>query len=234
MTGEGTGRQAALLTAEQLPIERSVRDWKTLSVAIGQIALRATLSSDVFPLVAEMRTQLAVEDALRKRIEAALAQASTAESTKPLWAEAQAQRQRYAVLRDALVQNALEAKIISQKELQEHAATLAQYLNAIDQLLAASEQASPKSGRQHDQRCLARAMVQRNCGAGGGPVGAVWLAAAVLHRVAAAPGVRGGSGGGAGRPHGAHAHPAHRRDRPAAHRAGQDGRVAALRGDRGA
>ena len=67
MTGEGTGRQAALLTAEQLPIERSVRDWKTQSVAIGQIALRATLSSDVFPLVAEMRTQLAAEDALRKR-----------------------------------------------------------------------------------------------------------------------------------------------------------------------
>ena len=146
MTGEGTGRQAALLTAEQLPIERSVRDWKTQSVAIGQIALRATLSSDVFPLVAEMRTQLAAEDALRKRIEAALAQASTAESTKPLWAEAQAQRQRYAVLRDALVQNALEAKIISQKELQEHAAALAQYLKAIDQLLAASEQASLKAG----------------------------------------------------------------------------------------
>lgn len=88
MTGEGTGRQAALLTAEQLPIERSVRDWKTQSVAIGQIALRATLSSDVFPLVAEMRTQLAAEDAQRKRIEAALAQASTAESTKPLWAQA--------------------------------------------------------------------------------------------------------------------------------------------------
>ncbi|MCZ8221686.1 MAG: methyl-accepting chemotaxis protein [Acidovorax sp.] len=146
MTGEGTGRQAALLTAEQLPIERSVRDWKTQSVAIGQIALRATLSSDVFPLVAEMRTQLAAEDALRKRIEAALAQASTAESTKPLWAEAQAQRQRYSVMRDALVQNALEAKIISQKELQEHAAALAQYLKAIDQLLAASEQASLKAG----------------------------------------------------------------------------------------
>ena len=146
MTGEGTGRQAALLTAEQLPIERSVRDWKTQSVAIGQIALRATLSSDVFPLVAEMRTQLAAEDAQRKRIEEALAQASTAESTKPLWAQAQAQRQRYAVLRDALVQNALEAKIISQKELQEHAAALAQYLTAIDQLLAASEQASLRAG----------------------------------------------------------------------------------------
>jgi len=146
LTGEGTGRQAALLTAEQLPIERAVRDWKTQSVAIGQIALRATLSSDVFPLVAEMRTQLAAEDAQRKRIEAALAQASTAENTKPLWAQAQAQRQRYAVLRDALVQNALEAKIISQKELQEHTAALAQYLTAIDQLLAASEQASLRAG----------------------------------------------------------------------------------------
>ncbi|BEU94671.1 HAMP domain-containing protein (plasmid) [Acidovorax sp. DW039] len=145
MTGVGTGRQAAILTVEQLPIERSVRDWKTQSVHIGQIALRATLSSDVFPLVAEMRTQLAAEDALRQRIEAALTQASTAESTKPLWAEVQVQRQRYAVLRDALVQNALESKIISQKELQEHSAALVQYLKAIDQLLGASERASLKA-----------------------------------------------------------------------------------------
>ena len=142
MTGEGTRRQATLLASEQLPIERSVRDWKTQSVTIGQIALRTTVSSDVFPLVAEIRKQLATEDAMRKRIEEALAGASTAEHTKPLWAEAQAQRQQYAALRDALVQNALEAKIISQKELQDHAAALTQYLRAIDQLLGASEQAS--------------------------------------------------------------------------------------------
>ncbi|WP_311221008.1 MULTISPECIES: methyl-accepting chemotaxis protein [unclassified Acidovorax] len=142
MTGEGTRHQATLLASEQLPIERSVRDWKTQSVTIGQIALRTTVSPDVFPLVAEMRKQLTAEEALRKRIEAALAGASTAERTQPLWAQAQAQRQQYAALRDTLVQNALESKIISQKDLQEHAAALDAYLKAIDQLLGASEQSS--------------------------------------------------------------------------------------------
>ena len=145
LTGQDTSRQATLLTTEQLPIERTVRDWKTQSVYIGQIALRATLSSDVFPLVAEMRNQIAAEDAMRKRIDEALTKASSSESARPLWAQAQAERQKYAVLRDALVQNALEAKIISQKELQEHAAALTQYLRSIDQLLAASEQSSPVS-----------------------------------------------------------------------------------------
>ncbi|RYF66829.1 MAG: HAMP domain-containing protein, partial [Comamonadaceae bacterium] len=142
MTGEGTRRQATLLAGEQLPIERSVRDWKTQSVTIGQIALRTTVSPDVFPLVAELRKQLTAEEALRKRIEAALAGASTAERTQPLWAQAQAQRQQYAALRDTLVQNALESKIISQKDLQEHAAALEAYLKSIDQLLGASERSS--------------------------------------------------------------------------------------------
>ena len=103
MTGEGTRHQATLLASEQLPIERSVRDWKTQSVTIGQIALRTTVSPDVFPLVAELRKQLTAEEALRKRIEAALAGASTAERTQPLWAQAQAQRQQYAALRDTLM-----------------------------------------------------------------------------------------------------------------------------------
>ncbi|CAN7430364.1 methyl-accepting chemotaxis protein [Acidovorax delafieldii] len=146
LTGQDTSRQATLLTTEQLPIERTVRDWKTQSVYIGQIALRATLSSDVFPLVAEMRNQIAAEDAMRKRIDEALTKAASSESARPLWAQAQAERQKYAALRDALVQNALEAKIISQKELQEHAAALTQYLRSIDQLLAASEQSSLKAG----------------------------------------------------------------------------------------
>ena len=141
-TGEGTRRQATLLASEQLPIERSVRDWKTQSVTIGQIALRTTVSPDVFPLVAELRKQLAAEESMRQRIEAALAGASTAERTRPLWSEAQAQRKQYGALRDTLVQNALESKVISQKELQEHAAALAKYLQAIDQLLDASQQSS--------------------------------------------------------------------------------------------
>ncbi|EJE52717.1 methyl-accepting chemotaxis protein [Acidovorax sp. CF316] len=142
LTGQGTTRQATLLTAEQLPIERSVREWKTQSVHIGQIALRATSSTDVFPLVAEMRTQLAAEDGMRKRIDEALAASAAAASTVPAWKQTQAQRQQYAALRDTLVQNALESKVISQKELQEHAAALAQYLKTIDQLLAESEKSS--------------------------------------------------------------------------------------------
>ncbi|MFN4118837.1 methyl-accepting chemotaxis protein [Acidovorax sp.] len=142
LTGEDTERQAALLAREQLPIERTVRDWKTQSVTIGQIALRATISTDVFPLLAEMRERLAAEDSTRQRIEQALAGASNARSTEPLWKEAQAQRQQYAALRDALMQDALESKVISQKALQEHAAALTAYLQTIDRLLEASEQSS--------------------------------------------------------------------------------------------
>ena len=142
LTGEDTERQAALLAREQLPIERTVRDWKTQSVTIGQIALRATISTDVFPLLAEMRERLAAEDSTRQRIEQALAGASNARSTEPLWKEAQAQRQQYAALRDALMQDALESKVISQKALQEHAGALAAYLQTIDRLLEASEQSS--------------------------------------------------------------------------------------------
>ena len=142
LTGQDTERQAALLAREQLPIERTVRDWKTQSVTIGQIALRATISTDVFPLLAEMRDRLKAEDATRQRIEQALAGASTAHSTEPLWKAAQAQRQQYAALRDALMQDALESKVISQKALQEHAAALTAYLQTIDRLLEASEQSS--------------------------------------------------------------------------------------------
>jgi methyl-accepting chemotaxis protein len=142
VTGEATRSQAALLAHEQLPIERAVRDWKTQSVLIGQIAMRAAISSDVFPLFAEMRTQLAAEADMGKRIEAALEASSDASLREPLWRASQAQRQQYATLRDALMQNALEAKVISQKDLQEHAAALEKYLHTIDAMLNASEQSS--------------------------------------------------------------------------------------------
>ncbi len=142
VTGEDTRHQARLLTQEQLPAERAVRDWKTQSVLIGQIALRAAVSTDVFPLFSEMRSQLVAEEAMRQRIAEALGESATAAESAPLWSAAQAERQRYAALRDALMQNALEAKIISQKELQEHSAALGAYLAAIDDLLGASEEAS--------------------------------------------------------------------------------------------
>ncbi|MFN7855443.1 MAG: methyl-accepting chemotaxis protein, partial [Acidovorax sp.] len=105
-------------------------------------ALRASISPDVFPLVSEMRTLLVAEGELYQRIEAALSSPSTAESTAPLWEQTKQQRQRYAGLRDNLMQSALESKIISQKELKEHAAALDSYLAALDQLLVASEQSA--------------------------------------------------------------------------------------------
>ena len=142
ITGGETRRQAALLTQEQLPIERAVRDWKTQSVLMGQIALRAAVSTDVFPLVAEMRRQMDAEAGLRSRIDTALAQSSTAALAAPMWQAAQTQHQQYAALRDALMQNALEAKVISQKELQDHAGALDRYLASIDAMLGASEQSS--------------------------------------------------------------------------------------------
>ncbi len=142
LTGQSTSRQAAILASEQLPMERAVHDWKTQSVHMGQIALRATISTDVFPLVSEMRKLLAAEGELYQRIETALSSASTSASTAPLWEQAKQQRQRYAALRENLMQGALESKIISQKELQDHAAALAKYLEAIDHLLEASEQSS--------------------------------------------------------------------------------------------
>jgi len=77
-----------------------------------------------------------------QRIAEAVGESATAAESAPLWSAAQAERQRYAALRDALMQNALEAKIISQKELQEHSAALGAYLAAIDDLLGASEEAS--------------------------------------------------------------------------------------------
>ena len=142
LTSQSTTSQATLLSVEQLPIERAVRDFKTQSVHIGQVALRSANSEDAFPLAAEMRTQLTAEEGMRKRIDESLAASSSADSTLPAWKQVQAQRQQYAALRDTLVQNALESKVISQKELQEHAAALAQYLKAIDQLLAESEKSS--------------------------------------------------------------------------------------------
>ncbi|RID99471.1 HAMP domain-containing protein [Simplicispira hankyongi] len=145
-TGEATQHQAGLLVREQLPIERAVRDWKTQSVLIGQIALRATATQEVFPLLTEMRAQLVKEEASRKRIEAACAQSSTRDATELVWAAVLAQRAQYSALRDALMKNALESKIASQKDLAEHAQALTAYLGAIDQLLVDSEKASLAEG----------------------------------------------------------------------------------------
>jgi methyl-accepting chemotaxis protein len=55
------------------------------------------------------------------------------------------QRKVYVRLRDALVQNALEGKIISQKEMADHAKALKEYLARIDDMLALSERSATEA-----------------------------------------------------------------------------------------
>ena len=69
------------------------RDWKTQSVLMGQIALRATISTDVFPLVAEMRTQQEKDAARVKGVEQALAQPSVPDSVREAARAAAQQRE---------------------------------------------------------------------------------------------------------------------------------------------
>ena len=100
LAGQTTSRQAHVLVQDFLPLERMVRDWKTQSMLIGQIALRATISTDVFPLVAEMRTQQEKDAARVKGVEQALAQPSVPDSVREAARAAAQQREAYGLLRD--------------------------------------------------------------------------------------------------------------------------------------
>ena len=93
LAGQTTSRQAHVLVQDFLPLERMVRDWKTQSMLIGQIALRATISTDVFPLVAEMRTQQEKDAARVKGVEQALAQPSVPDSVREAARAAAQQRE---------------------------------------------------------------------------------------------------------------------------------------------
>ncbi|MDD0808801.1 methyl-accepting chemotaxis protein [Curvibacter sp. RS43] len=139
-TGQATTAQAQRLAQERLPLERAVRDWKAQSIKIGELALRATGSTDVFPVANEMRTQAQQDETLVKNIQQLMAAQSQVDpaATQALDSALQ-QRHRYVQLRQQLVQNALESKIISQKELSEHASALQRYLASLDSVLAQSE-----------------------------------------------------------------------------------------------
>ena len=100
LAGQTTSRQAHVLVQDFLPLERMVRDWKTQSVLMGQIALRATISADVFPLVAEMRAQQEKYAARVKAVEQALAQPSVPDSVREAARAAAQQREAYGLLRD--------------------------------------------------------------------------------------------------------------------------------------
>lgn len=100
LAGQTTSRQAHVLVQDFLPLERMVRDWKTESVLMGQIALRATISTDVFPLVAEIRTQPEKDAARVKGVEQALAQPSVPDSVREAARAAAQQREAYGLLRD--------------------------------------------------------------------------------------------------------------------------------------
>ena len=93
LAGQTTSRQAHVLVQDFLPLERMVRDWKTQSVLMGQIALRATISADVFPLVAEMRAQQEKDAARVKGVEQALAQPSVPDSVREAARAAAQQRE---------------------------------------------------------------------------------------------------------------------------------------------
>ena len=93
LAGQTTSRQAHVLVQDFLPLERMVRDWKTESVLMGQIALRATISTDVFPLVAEIRTQPEKDAARVKGVEQALAQPSVPDSVREAARAAAQQRE---------------------------------------------------------------------------------------------------------------------------------------------
>ena len=93
LAGQTTSRQARVLVQDFLPLERMVRDWKTQSVLMGQIALRATISADVFPLVAEMRAQQEKYAARVKAVEQALAQPSVPDSAREAARAAAQQRE---------------------------------------------------------------------------------------------------------------------------------------------
>ncbi len=142
MSGQTTSQQAQVLVRELLPLERTVRDWKTQSVLMGQIALRATISTDVFPLVAEMRLQQEQDTARVNGVEQAMAEPSVPESVRVAMRAAVEQRAAYGRLRDALMTASLESQVISQRELQAHAQALVAYLNALDVLLAQTERAA--------------------------------------------------------------------------------------------
>lgn len=136
-TSNGTTEIAARMSATQLPLERTVRSWQTESVKIGQLALRATQSNDVFPVVQELRAAAKAEDAL------AAAVLPIAESTTPQIREglsaALGKREAYRKLRDGIVEQALTAQIISQKALSQHTDALKAYHAALDEVLRLSE-----------------------------------------------------------------------------------------------
>lgn len=143
--GQNITSQGQILVGEQLPIERSVREWRTQSIQLGEMALRTTSSSDVFPLTMAISRLVEQEKALveditsRVQVSAGrLEMASTLES-------ALSSRASYAVKRDQLVEDALEGKLVSQRQKSEHEEALQAYLRAIDDMLGVSERAAQQA-----------------------------------------------------------------------------------------
>ena len=145
MAGQNITSQGQILVGEQLPIERSVREWRTQSIQLGEMSLRTTSSSDVFPLTMAISRLVEQEKALveditsRVQLSAGrLEMASTLES-------ALSSRASYAVKRDQLVEDALEGKLVSQRQKSEHEEALQAYLRAIDAMLGVSERAAQQA-----------------------------------------------------------------------------------------
>lgn len=148
LTGQTTTSQSQALIDEQLPLERSVREWRTYSVQLGEMALRASLSEDVFPLTLEMSKRVEAEDVIVEDTLNRVAQSPRQIVVQPTLEAAVSQRTAYVVLRDQLVQDALDGKIISQRQKSEHEAALLSYLETLDRMLEQSEQLARDAGAQ--------------------------------------------------------------------------------------
>lgn len=148
LTGQNTTAQSQALLGEQLPLERSVREWRTHSIQLGEKALRASLSEDVFPLTMEIARQVEAEDGLVQDILDRVTQSSGLRAAQVTLDEALGQRRAYVALRDQLVQDALDGKIISQRQRSEHEAALSSYLQALERMLEQSEQLALEAGAQ--------------------------------------------------------------------------------------
>lgn len=139
MTGRTTIGNTRVLVTQQLPLERSVREWKTQSVRLGELALRAVGSNDVFPIFNQARSQAQLEDKLVAMIGEQVAQVGDDGLARGALAPVLDKRTAHVALRNQLLADALEAKVISQKSMVDYAASLKTYLEAIDRLLDLSE-----------------------------------------------------------------------------------------------
>lgn len=147
-TGQTTTSQSRALIDELLPIERSVREWRTYSIKLGEMTLRASTSQDVFPLTVEISKLSQTSNELVQDLVARVQGSSKRDAFSSTMESAMGVMTQYLTLRDQLVQDALEGKIISQRQKSEHEQALTDYMKALDEMLILSERLAREAGVQ--------------------------------------------------------------------------------------